>query len=128
MRVLKNYKVLKQGGFEEYPSVEIRYKDDEVFEDLPICVVPYGDEYIEPVLISINQRGLAIIGEKNTLIKKLKDNTQKIYFEIDKDGIPNIVKKETPLYMRLPVNDDPNKYIYDFREGQIFVIETKKEQ
>lgn len=127
MRVLKNYKLLKTNGFEEYPAVEIRYEDTDVFEELPICAVPYGTEFKDPILISITQKGIANIAERNILIKHLKDNTQKIFFELDKNDNPKIVKKETTMFMRLPIQEDPNKYIYDYKDGQIFVIDAVKE-
>lgn len=126
MRVLKNYKLLKTNGFEEYPAVEIRYEDTDVFEELPICAVPYGTEFKDPILISITQKGIANIAERNILIKHLKDNTQKIFFELDKNDNPKIVKKETTMFMRLPIQEDPNKYIYDYKDGQIFVIDAVK--
>lgn len=127
MNVLKNYKVLKQGGFEEYPAVEIRYNDSDVFDSLPICAIPYGTEFKEPLLLSRNQIGIASIVEKSILIKHLKEKTQTVYFELDNQNNPKITDKKTDIFMRLPIENDPNKYIYDYREGQIFVIEIKNE-
>jgi hypothetical protein len=128
MRVLKNYKLLKQNGFEEYPAVEIRYEDNDVFEELPICAIPFGTEFKDPILISITQKGIANIAERSILVKHLKDNTQKIFFKLDKHGNPKLVNEETTMFMRLPIQEDPNKYIYDYRDGQIFVIDTIKEE
>jgi len=128
MRVLKNYKLLKQNGFEEYPAVEIRYEDNDVFEELPICAIPFGTEFKDPILISITQKGIANIAERSILVKHLKDNTQKIFFKLDEHGNPKLVNEETTMFMRLPIQEDPNKYIYDYRDGQIFVIDTIKEE
>jgi hypothetical protein len=128
MRVLKNYKLLKQNGFEEYPAVEIRYEDNDVFEELPICAIPFGTEFKDPILISITQKGIANIAERSILVKHLKDNTQKIFFKLDKHSNPKLVNEETTMFMRLPIQEDPNKYIYDYRDGQIFVIDTIKEE
>lgn len=124
MNVLKNYKVLKEGGFEEYPAIEIRYDDKEVFADLLVCAIPYGVEYEAPLLLSINQQGVANVADRAVFLRHLSEKTQKVYFTLDAKG--NVVRtsKETELYTRLPVADNPDDYVYDYRAGQIYVIDT----
>lgn len=126
MDVLKNYVLLKDGGYEEYPAIEIRYNDNVVFADLPLCAIPYGSIYDHPVIVSVSQRGIARVADREPLIAQLTEKTQKVYFELDSDENPVIVNKETKLYMRLPKEEDPNKYIYDYRNGQVFVIDIIK--
>jgi hypothetical protein len=133
MNVLKNYKLLKKEGYEEYPAIEVMYSDSEVYAELPVCAVPFGIEYTEPVLLSVSQRGFASVAERSILVEQLALNTQKVYFTLDEENNPVISKEQTGLYMRLPVADKPESYMYDYRDGQIFVIavtgkeETKKE-
>lgn len=126
MDVLKNYVLLKNGGYEEYPAIEIRYDDKVVFADLSLCAIPLGSVYDNPVIVSINQRGIARVADREPLIAQLTEKTQKVFFELDTDQNPVIVNKETKLYMRLPKEEDPNKYVYDYRNGQIFVIDIIK--
>jgi len=49
--------------------------DREVFVDLPICLVDFGTEYIEPVLVGENQN-MAIVFEAETVRLKLKQQEQ----------------------------------------------------
>ncbi len=128
MNILKNYKLSDGKGYEEYPAIVVRYKDTEVFADLPVCAVPFGVEFTEPVLLSVNQRGIASVAEKEGLIMRLKKETQKVFFTLDADSNPVISKEETKIYTRLPKADNPEQYVYDYRNGQIFIIEvTSKE-
>ena len=122
MNILKNYKILKQDAYEEYPSIEIRYSDSVVFENLPICAVPFVGELKNPMLVGINQRGIASVEEREKLIAHLQKNTQKVYFVLDEKNQPQISKTQTDIFMRLPITENPEKYLYDYREGHIYVI------
>lgn len=124
MKILKNFKVLREGGLEEYPAVEIRMKDSEVFIDLPLCTIDFNEELVHPVLIGYNQAGIAQVIEKAELYRKLQQ-TQKVYFELNSDRDLVMVDKVTELYTRLPITDDPHQYLYEFRDGSIYVIQKE---
>ncbi len=121
MKVLKNFKILKDGKFEEYLAVEIRMDDTEVFVDLPICMVEFNQEFEQPMLLGYNGAGIANIIERSELVSRL-DQTKIIYFKNVNDEIV-LTDEKTDMFTRFPKDEDPNKYMYDYRDGQVFVIE-----
>lgn len=122
MKVLKNYKLLKTGGFEEYKAIEIRYDDTDVFAEMPICLVDFGVELNNPVIIGFNQANIATVIEKELLLERLKE-TKKIYFELDEHRELRVVHRETNLFIRLPLEADENSYVYELKNGEIYLIE-----
>lgn len=128
MNVLKNFKQLKSGGFEEFPLVSIRYEDTEVFTELPICIVPYGFEFKEPILTNQTKEGLWVVREKEDFINQLETKTKKIYFTLDENKQPIKTEKETSIFTRLPKDYDDSNCVFTYENGLIYVIEKQKEE
>lgn len=122
MNVLKNFKRLKE-SVEEFPCIQIRY-DDEVFAELPVCLVPFNVELQKPCLYP-NGNGIPIAVEYEWLIETLS-KLKKFYCKVDEEGHLKVVApKEANQILRLP----PDTKIEDIilKNGQIFKKEPNKE-
>jgi hypothetical protein len=124
MNVLRNYKILSTGGYEEYPAIQVGYDELDVYADLPLCAIPYGVKFKAPVLLAVGPRGIASVSERDILVKHLKEKTKIVYFDLDEKKIPHITQEKTELFMRLPLEENAEDYLYDYQGGKIFVIEV----
>lgn len=100
MRVLKNYKVLKE-TIEEFPLIKLK-QDEDVFVDLPLCTVPYGVEFETPVLFYTQQTQIPEVVEKAEIEEKIK-GTKLFYFKIlEGDKVEEVSPKDADFSYRLP--------------------------
>lgn len=125
MKVLKNIKVLKKGAIEEFLKVEIRYDDTEVFTDLPIAVVEYGDEMVEPYLFRV-ESGFAILIEGEQLRELLK--TQKVFFfKVNENKtVEEVEEGKHDVNVRLPIDTKVEELMYD--NNEIVWVDKRKEE
>jgi len=123
MKVLKNYK--KTGKFvdEDYPVVKILDSED-VFAELPLCVVEYNVFYKEPVLI-VNPNKIPMVVEKAELLQKIS-KLKKFYFLVNPETkeVKEVEKDEANFAQRLPKDTPVDQLVYE--NGEILLIENQE--
>lgn len=106
--VLKNYKVIHGKNLEEFPAIHIKYLDEDVFVEQPICKCPYPVLLTEPYLI-IDREGMAVAVEKKQILDILS-KTKIFYFgKSDVEGDMSVVEVERGKHViaqRLPKETD----------------------
>lgn len=95
MNILKNYKVTSK-RYEGVPMIEVR-NQEEVFLEMPICMLPYEKEETELYLLGVNpMTKFAYVGNKRTLKEVLKTNRMFFLSNIDEKGLPGEIR-EVPM-------------------------------
>jgi len=101
MKVIKNCKILKD-HYEEFPLIQIRY-EDEVFVDLPVCTIEFGQTLEKPVLYPVG-KGIPMAVELTWLMAQLA-KLKKFHIKIDDHGhIKEIDPKDADTVVRLPAD------------------------
>ena len=125
MMILKNIKILKKNNLEEFPSVEVRYDDTEVFANLPIAFIPYGEQYIDPIMYQVNGQGIGMLIEREQLREALK-KSKLFFFKLgENQELIECKKEESITHARLPHDVDLTKLAY--MNGQVLMVEPEKE-
>lgn len=109
--VLKNYKIIQGKNLDEFPAIKVKYNDEDVFVEQPICKCPYPNQLIEPYLI-VDQQGMAIAVEKKQILDILS-KTKIFYFgKSTIEGDMSVVEVEPGKHViaqRLPKDTDITK-------------------
>lgn len=114
MKVIKNCKILSE-RYEEYPMIQIRY-DDEVFVDLPLCVIEFGQVLKKPVLYA-NGNSIPQAVELSDLMVTLS-KLKKFFVKVEEQGkVVEVPEGEETLVLRLPKDTNINDIFYI--DGQI---------
>ena len=91
MKVIKNFK--RTGKFiDEFPYIKIK-EDEDVFADLPICLVEYNTEYQKPMIYIGPEAQIPVVMEEKELIKKIQ-GTKLFYLKVDEEKSIREVEKE----------------------------------
>lgn len=107
-KILLNYKKLHDGSFKLY------YNPTHVFADMPVCIADMDEEYIQPIVVNINNE--AVVVEKEEYEK-----THKLFkLKVDKNNF--LVEDEDGFEIYLPIDTDITQLMYI--NGQI----VKKEE
>lgn len=119
MKLIKNYK--PTGKFvEEFSIVNIR-EDEDVFAELPLCLVDFGVFYETAVLYQGPQDPMPIIMEKEELLEFI-DGTRLFHFSVSEEGKLTEVEKEKANYShRLPIDTPVEKLV--IMQGQLGLLE-----
>jgi len=106
--VLKNYKIIQDKNLDEFPAIKVKYNDEDVFVEQPICKCPYPNQLVEPYLI-VDQQGIAIAVEKKQILEILS-KTKIFYFgKSTIEGDMSVVEVEQGKHFisqRLPKDTD----------------------
>lgn len=120
-KILKNYK--RTGEFiENFPVIKIK-NDEDVFADLPICLVEYDTHYTKPVLITHAEKVPEVI-EAAVLVKTL-EGTKVFYLELDEDNnLKEVEQEDAMISVRLPKDTNVDELV--FINGEILKQEVIK--
>ena len=119
MRVLKNYKLLKE-RFNEFQFIQIRY-DDEVFVDLPICTIEFGQLLEHPVLFVNGAKTPSAV--ELSWLQDFLSNKKKFNLFIDEKGKIIEVEPGESNYQILLPNDTDLSELW-FENGNL--VRTRK--
>lgn len=120
-KILKNYKRTGE-SIESFPVIKIK-NDDDVFADLPICLVEYDTHYNKPVLITYEGKVPEVI-EAAVLVKTL-EGTRMFYLELDEDNnLKEVEQDNAMISVRLPKDTNVDELV--FINGEILKQEVVK--
>jgi len=115
MEQIVNYKP-KQERLEEFAYVEL-YTEREVLLGLPICVVEFGKDYVNPVLYGTTS-GVPTAFEDFEVQKKLKE-LKMFNLKNNKGSLTETDKDKADISIRLPKDTNVKELVYD--NGQVFL-------
>lgn len=122
-KVIKNFKLEKR-YVEEFPCVKILESED-VYADIPICLVDFNREYKKPVAYMTENSNIPTIVEEEELMKLIK-GTKLFHFKMDEKGtLEEVEKEKSDFSYRLPIDTPVEKLA--IIEGQIGILEDAPE-
>jgi hypothetical protein len=123
MKVLKNYKKTGEVLDGDFPFIKLTESED-VFAELPLCVVEYNTFYKEPVLFAQPNK-MPMVVEKTALLEKLS-KLKKFYFLVNEETgqVQEVEKEKANLAYRLPKDTPVDKLVY--QNGEILLIENEE--
>lgn len=129
VHVLKNYRIMKGKNLAEFPKVEVRFNDNSVFTNLPICQVPYHEEVTQGYLLNVDPHTKIALVVTEEVIQSVL-NTTKIFHLSDKsEGEVSTVKEvpqtEAVISVRLPIDTNVSELI--IQGGQVYKLGAVEE-
>ena len=124
MKVIKNYKVSGK-KYEEFNYGTIR-EDVDVFSELPLCLLDFGDLQKEKI-IYYNENLPMPIALSEEEIEKVLLGTRRFFFsKKGKDGVKEVSEKDAEFVYRLPIDTPVKKLV--FINGQLGIIEEQEQE
>lgn len=103
--------------------------DREVMVDLPLCLVEFDEEYVDPVLFGA-YKGIPIVHERQQVLNHINETMRNFYIKEDKKGnLKEVEEAEADYTFLLPKETDVSELYVE--EGQLkrkVITETIKEE
>lgn len=123
MKVLKNYKPLRQINNIEYLPIRILTEED-IFCDLPICATEFGVIYDKPVLYG-DYKGVLTVCEEKDVLQSIKN--LKLFHLKDISGqIKEVPSSEADVHIRLPKTTLVKDLV--IKDGQVLLAKQNQEE